>query len=416
MKSHAGAGPFELAVRVLAFFLLAATLFAQSGKDRGSNEAEEKFKPVDPYTKGDPELVKQAGYVRLEPFSFGEGVQAQDVVDALGGVDLLWAETAHFKICSTLQTYKSKGDQKENAAIEKDLAQLVRKLPGAKAAKVGKLDPWIRLHLYALRLERLYSEFCERTGFKDADFPAVGTTSSMGSGPYLGQKFKPTILLAEKKSAVGRMNHTFGKMEESEARRFNIGGSMFFGISAEGLRDGGYELETALHCALAENVIGNLLDGLRDSAWATPLWLDMGMGHWFSRRIDTRFTYYAEGTARYLDDPKANNWQPRVRGLVENKVPYTWNEMLTNLDWAQFTPQSHLLIWSRVDWMMQQPPASVRKFLEPITVALPSSTPAERIKVQVARATAGLEAGFGKSPEECEAVWTAWVLKTYDKD
>ncbi len=416
MKMHTGVGLFELAARVLFSLLAASAALAQSGKEGASNQAEEKFKEVDPYTKGDADLVRQAGYKNLRPTSFAQDIQAQDMLELLGGIELVWAETEHFKICSSLQTYKSKGDPRENAALEKELVVLTRKIPGCRNARASKLDPWLRLHLYAMRLEQLYAEFCERTGFCDADFHAAGTTNEMGSGPYLGQALKPTVLLAEKRSAVERFNHRYGTSDAAAAIRIRLnGGSMFFGISAESMRDNGYELDSALRCAVVEIAVASFLDGLRDSFWATPLWLDTGLGHWFSRRIDERFSYYADGTSRFLGD-NLYLWRPRVRGLVENKFSYSWSDMLGTLEWTQFTPQAHMLIWSRIDWMMQQKPADLRKLLDSLTVKLPQGSAEQLAKVKVARATAGLAAAFGKSPEECDGAWSAWVLKTYEKN
>jgi hypothetical protein len=89
--------------------------------------------------------------------------------------------------------------------------------------------------------------------------------------------------------------------------------------------------------------------------------------------------------------------------------------MLETLEWDQLTPQAHLLIWSRIDWMLQLKDANMRAFLEPVTVNLLPGTKAEIVTVQVERATAGFVAGFGRTPEQCEAEWRAWVLKTYGK-
>ena len=414
---HGGRGPVPAAA---ASLLLCASAplgraCAQDGKTGAANQEEERFKEVDPYTKGDPELVRRAGYESLKPFPFAPGIQSQDLREVLGGIELLWAETKHFKICSSLQTYKSKADALENAALDKEFAVLASRIPGFKAPRNRKLDPWLRLHLYALRLEALHEELLLRTGFQDADFPPAGATTPMGSGPFLGQPHKPTILLAEKGSALGRFNLRYLKSDETRVHRAMLpGGSMFVGISAEAMRDNGYELDQTLHCALAATVVANLLDGLRDSHWATPLWLDMGLGHWFSRRIDTRFTYYAAGTTRTLDDD-LHEWEPRVRGLLENKFEYSWNDMLGTLAWEQFTPQSHMLIWSRVDWMMQQKDANLRAFFEPLTVNLSPGDNAAQGGLQRERALVALRAGFGRSPEECEAAWRAWVLKTYER-
>ncbi len=426
MKKHASVGRFELGARVrpfrrgLATALVVVALgtagaFAQQGKDGPSGQAEEKFESVDPYTKGDADALRRAGYVTFRPVLWAEGITTKDVAEVLGGADALWVETAHFKICSCLKTYKTKGDPNESARLKKELAQLALKIPSVNLPHVDKLDPWLRLHLYALRAEQLYAEFCERMGLRDADFPAVGSTNAMGNGPFLGQKLKPTLLLAEKSSALVRFNHRYAKSEEERVLRYTLpGGSMYCGVSAEALRDGGYELDLALHCAVAASLVANFLDALRDSNWATPLWLDMGLGHWFSRRIDERFTYYAAGTTHDFGD-KLCKWQPRVRGLVENKFAYSWSDMLGTLEWSQLTPQAHLLIWSRVDWMLQVPSADLRAFLMPLTTPIPNAAHDEVVATQLARANAAFSAGFGKSPAECEAAWRAWVLKTYAK-
>ena len=102
-----------------------------------------------------------------------------------------------------------------------------------------------------------------------------------------------------------------------------------------------------------------------------------------------------------------------MRGLVTNEFEYSWREMLETLEWAQFTPQAHMLIWSRVDWMLQQPGAKLRAFLMPLTERMPQGTKQELAAVQVQRAAAALEVGFGMTPEQCETAWRAWVAKTY---
>ena len=387
----------------------------QAGKEGATNQAEEEFKEVDPYTKGDPELIRAAGYESLRPFPLTPGAQVRDVVEALGDIELVWAETRHFKICSSLKTYKSKADAKENAALDLEFAELAKRIKGFKPPKNRKLDPWLRLHLYAMRLEKIYAELSLRTGFQDSDFPPVGTTNAMGSGPYLGQPLKPTVLLAEKSSALGRFNRRFLNYDEERAHRGMLpGGSMFVGVSAESLRENGYEFDIALHCTLAATVVANLMDGLRDSHWATPLWLDMGLGHWFSRRIDPRYTYYAAGTTRAMDDD-LYIWEPRIRGLVENKFEYSWRDMLGTVAWEQFTPQAHMLIWSRVDWMLQQKDGKMRAFLEPLTVNLPPGENVTQKPLQIERALKAFQDGFGRTPEECESAWRAWVLKTYPR-
>ncbi len=71
MASMARLQPFVL--RALVVVLVACVGIAQAGKTGASNQPEEKFKPVDPYTKADSELVRQAGYLGLRPFALIAG-------------------------------------------------------------------------------------------------------------------------------------------------------------------------------------------------------------------------------------------------------------------------------------------------------------------------------------------------------
>src|SRR6185369_7862687 len=67
------------------------------------------------------------------------------------------------------------------------------------------LDPWLRLHLTAMRCEKLYADTSDLFGVKDEEFPAdpskvvaVPGARYMGYGPYFGMKDKFLVLLFEK--------------------------------------------------------------------------------------------------------------------------------------------------------------------------------------------------------------------------
>ena len=57
---------------------------------------------IDPYTKNDPKLMAKLGYVSYGPFPFGmrgsNHVTSDEISKHLGYVNLLWVETAHFRI------------------------------------------------------------------------------------------------------------------------------------------------------------------------------------------------------------------------------------------------------------------------------------------------------------------------------
>jgi hypothetical protein len=231
-RLHAGDGLIQLVARVLFCALLATGALGQAGPEGAANAAEEEFADVDPYTKGKPELVKQAGYVTLQPFTFAEGIQAQDMVEILGGVELLWAETAHFKICSSLKTYRSKADQQENDAIDRDIAQLARKVSTFKNQRGGHARPVAATALVCVEAGAPLCGVLPAHGILGRGLPSRRDEARNGIRPWLGQKLKPTVLLSEKSSTLGRFTRQYVKREESYSQRYLLpGGSMFFGIS-----------------------------------------------------------------------------------------------------------------------------------------------------------------------------------------
>src|SRR5260221_3805982 len=115
---------------------------------------EEVFEKTDPYTRGAKEELARAGYASLGPFHWADGIETQDIEETFGGLRVLWVETAHFKLGSTLPTYECPPDDLEKTRLKDELARLGKRLPRARR-EAAKLDPWLRLHLYAQPLDEL---------------------------------------------------------------------------------------------------------------------------------------------------------------------------------------------------------------------------------------------------------------------
>jgi len=123
----------------------------------------------DPYTEADPDRMAAAGYVSFGPFAWGDNHDTARIEHVLGdGVKLLWVETAHFKIGSSLPPYKIPHDKTERRKLRDELERLDAKLPAVKP-RTRTLDRWLRLHLFAQRLEDTYADFCERIDVKPED-------------------------------------------------------------------------------------------------------------------------------------------------------------------------------------------------------------------------------------------------------
>jgi hypothetical protein len=388
----------------------------------GAQGQVKSFPRTDPYTKSAPDKIEAAGYVSLGPFRFGDAQTTDQVDDVLGGIPMIWVETKHFKLGSGLPEYKVSSDKREKKRIAAEIALLTERLPDLKK-KVKKLDPWLRLHLFALRLEVLYADFLEAFGIDEEEFPFVPPDPKkrrvgayMGEGRYLGMPAKFTVLLFDKKSALGRYSQVYlGQSLQSSYRwYFPTVGSWLF-LTAEELLEGGYDNDTALTCEVMGGVSQCLAQGFRGASVMLPFPVSEGIAHWFSRRVDPRYHFFAgldDARVRFRDE---ENWAPSVRARVQHRVFTPIDEMLGWKDGDALEWADHLILWSRLDYLiaredgaagsflrlLKEPPAKAKKALEPEQLA-------ERARTSLREATGVDLAGFDQR-------WSEWVLEEYPK-
>ena len=383
----------------------------QPGVPQLPGAPEEVFEKIDPYTRGAKDELARAGYASLGPFHWANGIETQDIEETLG-IRILWVETAHLKIGSTLPTYEvPSADEREKDRVKDELTRLAKKLPRVRK-DATKLDPWLRLHLYAQRLEEQYSAFEARFGLKDADFEpaaagAAGAHPDLGPGRYLGEPLKFTVLLTHKSAPLARFGKRWlGREEQGYYRGRLEGGSWFAGASVELLKQIGAGQDSALHGAIVYALVENFCDGFRGTGRMGPLWWKHGLALCFSRAVEDRWAIHVPRleTGSEVD---AGRWDLRLRALVENKFVPGWNEMLAwPLD-AALEPGSHMAAWSRVSWLLGLEKADLRGFL----VAMSESAGETGLEAQ----QKALLSGFGKTPGELDEAWRKWVLKKYPK-
>lgn len=404
---------------VLFLWLMAVVSFSPGAgaQSQASEDRDEGFEKVDPYTKADPAAMEKAGYESFGPFLFSQGIKTEDVEEALGKIQILWVETKHFKIGSTLRTYRTRGDPKEDKRLEEDLKRLKARIPTVKLVKT-RIDPWLRLHLYAMRLEEQYADFLARFGLTEADFDPKTKPPDldMGEGPYLGMELKFTVLVTDKKSGTGRFLRHFLNAETPSWQRWHLlGGSSFLGISAEALKDYNFEGDNALWATIASEMAFNFVEAFRKSGNNAPMWFKAGLGHYYARRIDARCTLSAEGTNTNRDDDAAAQWEPRVYGLVFNKAAKSWKDMAACVRWDELKGQGHLVAWSRVEWLLGRKETNLRELILGITEDLRTVPQADRPKVFQERQEAAFQVALGKTLTDADTEWRKYVLRTYEK-
>ncbi len=402
-----------LSLLLLAGPLSARTAWAQDLAPLPEDNEPEPFSPADPYTQGERAALDRLGYKSFGPFTLPGGTSTSEATEILGGVPILWVETAHFKLGSSLKTYRLRGDAEEGRKLEAELARLRQRLGRLKSSR-NQLDPWLRLHLYAQRLEELYAAFCQAFALSELAFGPPAT--DMGLGPHLGQKEKFLVLLLEKKASLGRYTRIYLGAEQTISNRaFLPGGGMLYAVSAESMREGGLELDAVLQSYLAFSLVCNFCDGFRQSWSAVPVWFKYGLGHHFARAIDARWPVY-EGIGEQREGREdAWKWEPRVRGLVENEVFPAWEGMLAWRDPGDLDRRAHMIAWSRVEWLLQREGGDPRAFLMEVGAPLPPHSSELSTEEHLARQLAGLQAAWGAGPAALQEEWVRYVRRSYPR-
>jgi hypothetical protein len=375
----------------------------------------------DPYTRGDADAMASAGYTAMDRLPWGDDHSTPQIEETLGAVQTLWVETAHFRVGSTLPEYKIPKEDK--AKLQRELKALKKFLPRVKD-KTRELDRWMRLHLFALRLEQAYARVQEVLGVSDEDFPttpeeAAAADPFMGNGAYLGRRDKFCVLLLEKKSSLGRYaqrygNATTGSGESPVLLGFHGRGSLAFVTTAE-FFIGHFENDVSLHNHVVFNVTGQLLDGFKDYYHAYPRWIIEGLGYTFIREIDEEYPSFSsmkESVSRVFDE---TNWALKVRKRV--KVDY-YPSAETVMSWPRGEKlefADHTMMWSRVDYLLKEHPEGFGRFLHAFKAPVPVEGRSPTADELMARQYEAMEAELGFDADGFDKAWKSWVLKTYPK-
>jgi hypothetical protein len=287
---------------------------------------------------------------------------------------------------------------------------------------VREIDPWLRLHLYAQRLEEQYAEFQALAGVTDADFtgkkmaPDAKPDEYMGAGKYLGCEAKFTVLLTERKTQVERFARRYlGSGESSWYRSPLPGGSWFFGAAAEVVSAMGTPLDSAFNALVAYGGSHTLLSGFRGTTHARPLWFGHGLALDFARKAEPRWSVFIARESAGPDD-ETWLWEERVGALLKNKFTPAWEEMMTWRESGGLGARDHMTVWSRVSWLLDAEKAGFQKLLRRFT-SDPDPAPDGTLPREFSPSAqaACLQTALGKPMAEVEEAWEKWVRRKYPR-
>lgn len=380
---------------LLAFLALSGAAVLVSAQTTKEPEPPPK---VDPYTRGEPAALARLGYLSYGPFLFGKET-TETVQRDLGGLPILWVETEHFVIGSALEEYKPEKPE-EIADLKKELEALRPRLKDVPT-RPKKLDPWLRLHLFATRLEQLHAEFLRVMGV----LPKRDGKPGDGGPPALMMGGKFSLLLTEKKSALARFTRTYcgSEQQNSYSFFFEKTGQLFFGVSNESIGGNAPIGDAELDYAVTYGIARSLLCAIEGFTTAPASWWQHGVPLWFARERQPRVLLYTRPAGEALPPEELNDWEPLARGRYEGDAVLDWNELLARKEWLQ-TPDfgDNVILWARLDYLLADP-ARARALVSSLHGPKPLD------------GAAALAAATGKDLVALEADVKAWVLDRYRK-
>jgi hypothetical protein len=403
--------------RSFLFVLLAAlglslTSHAQRHDPDNEKKGMEVFKEVDPYTKGKRELEEKLGYVRLGHGPWHKGVDTKELQMNMGGIEMIFAETEHFRIASSLGTYKVPNNREERDKLKLELKRLKKKLGKFKPPK-NELDPWLRLHLYAQRAEDQYEEFCADFGLEEADYSK--------SGPVLGYPNKTLLIVCHRKSEFGRYVRNYHESTlEYSYRTVLQRDSMVAAANQEALKEG-WEMEeempfdSMLHNMVAHTLTSCFVDGYKDNMFSAPRWFVYGLSHSHLRRIDPHWTLFDGRKSGQGGDEDQWDWEPRVYKLAKNDFFSSAEDMFAWKKFDELHQRDHMVSWSKTEFLLNELEGDKKAFLADICSASGGFSSNQSDDKLVTRQREAMQEHFGMTPDEFDQAWRKWVLKKYRK-
>ena len=364
----------------------------------------------DPYTKGADSALQKLDYKNLGPFPWGDDHDSSRIEQALGKASRIrWIETEHFRIGSTLPAWKrvrkGKLAKHRRANLNAELERLRARLPKLKK-RVKTLDPWLRVHLFAQRLEELHAKIENRIAKAPKPAPAPAHFKQIEGFPA-----KFLVLIFARKTELERYLSVFLNDTTKHPKRhiFQKSGSPLFATAVEAyptLFD-----DSALHAHVVFHVVHNLVDAYRGNYYRIPVWFPEGLAHYYSRGIDNGASNWSvqprsEGDMR----EQKKSWSQLERSLAKAKTFTPFGDVITWTSFDKMRFKDHLACWSRVRYLMTLNEAGLGTFLNGLKGQRDARGATIRGPEVLTRQANALEAAWKANGQSLDDAWQAWVL------
>lgn len=358
-----------------------------------------------PWCKEDPALMAAAGVVSHGPMPIGTQ-QSPEFALSLPASQWIFLETAHLRWASSLPEQRI--DMEERPRVEAELARLREKLPGVPK-EVRKLDPWLRLHLIAMKGEEFHTRFQKLLRVTDADFPAERKREGpfMGAGRFLGEKDKAEVVLHANPATHALFTTAFSGAQVENALRwhFPVQHKMLASLPCD---DPDLKQDKWLYPHIVHNLSHLFYSAYKHFSYDPPQWLDEGLALCMEKETDPRSTTNEGEEGTFRDATYPDDWSDAVRKMLVRGRSKTLAELMYVKEVGALDREGLFTVWSMVRFLIDEHPEALAKLLAGTKGQLdekgyPTGTDLPGLQRKL------LKEHFALTPQAFDEVWRAWA-------
>jgi hypothetical protein len=312
------------------------------------------------------------------------------------GNEWMAIQTPHFKIFSTLGPTTSKFS--DSIFCKADLERLKTITPKISFVPDGAtLDAHQRLHLYQIRVERLYAHFMALTGNQKPNLGMPQMYELYLFSDYAHHHAFVQRYVGSSNDKIGIQWHYMIKGKpDLDLLLFTTSESQVMQNGKAGKSDG------ALANHVFHNVAHNLIDGYNNFFRETPAWIEEGLGHYYERRENPRWNNFcwAEGAAPAMFEQP--DWEATIYSIVRRGKDVPLENWCNKLQPGELTAVENGLTWGIMKWVVETEPLKFTKMIEPM----------DDLKLNL-DSNGLIQEGFGCTASVLYQRWREWVLKNW---
>jgi hypothetical protein len=394
--------PLVTALQVFALQALALALLASAGVASAQQRDEKSPLAACPYCADDPALLAKLGLVRHGVMPFG----ARDSLAIASGAPrgTWWfLESAHFRLALGIGPCAI--EPARIAAVERELAVLRSVLPKVPRSP-RKLDPALRLHLVAQRLEQSYARVQRAFGVADADFPESRPVDGpfMGDGRFLGEKDKFEFAIFATTADHNAWIKPFSGATVTDTLRWHFSPQhkLHASVPAD---EADLRTDLGLQTHLTHNLAHLMLCAYKHFSYDPPTWLDEGLAIYFEKELDPEaITLEGQEGGSKSARPPANF---AARALALQDLGPRFARLLGLREVADFEGDDLVASWAIAKFLVEAHPQAFAHFVGALKGQLDErGTPTGRDLAGLQRKL--LQELWQWNPQQLDREWRAW--------